>query len=129
MHAEYCKKLVLRTLTISPARTNIVSLTDLSNRLLKSAGAGQITGIISPSEQNSITTDQIVVSAFLWALVLVSLVELVAAFALVGSLRPFRRPGWESFVHHPSVLQLQYSVNRIYGPLFCPSKIDKRLTI
>ena len=32
------------------------------------------------------------VSAFLWALVLVSLVELVGAFALVGNLRPFRRP-------------------------------------
>lgn len=78
----------------------IVSFTDLLNRLLlrhQSAGAGQITGILSPSDRNGggdgVSADQHVVSAFLWALVLVSLIELVAAFALVGSLRPFRRPG------------------------------------
>ena len=61
----------------------------------QSAGAGQITGIISPSDENGggVSGDQHVVSAFLWALVLVSLIELVVAFALVGSLRPFRRPG------------------------------------
>ena len=45
------------------------------------------------------------VSAFLWAVVLVSLIELVAAFALVGSLRPFRRPGR----NYSSVSQLQFS--------------------
>ena len=56
----------------------------------KSAGAGQIGGIVRP--EDDVATDRVVVAAFLWAAVLVSLAELVAAFALVGSLRPFRRP-------------------------------------
>ena len=71
--------------------THVVELSpSLPAFIPQSAGAGQIGGIVRP--EDDVATDRVVVAAFLWAAVLVSLAELVAAFALVGSLRPFRRP-------------------------------------